>query len=152
MSGWHNIVISFAGPLAGFLLEAAIVITFVASGNGEHVEFDGLFGIQPLVRGLARARVAQFVNYMLLMCFYLGLVNLLPIYPLDGGHIAREVFAMVDPRRGLRGSLILSFVAATVMAAVGAVLWRSIFTAVFFGYLAYSSYMMFQSMSGRDHW
>jgi membrane-associated protease RseP (regulator of RpoE activity) len=152
MSGWRNIAISFAGPLAGFLLAAAIVIALIASGNGERVEFDGLFGIQPVVRGLARVRVAQFLNDMLLMCFYWGLVNLLPIYPLDGGHIAREVFAMADPRRGLRGSLILSFVAATVMAAVGAVLWRSILTAVFFGYLAYGSYTMLQSMSGRDRW
>jgi len=36
-----------------------------------------------------------------------GIVNLLPVYPLDGGQIAREVLVAVNPRAGIQQSLML---------------------------------------------
>ena len=46
-----------------------------------------------------------------------GLVNLLPIYPLDGGQIARELFTLGNPRAGIIQSLQLSAGAAVLVAA-----------------------------------
>ncbi len=156
MTRWRNILTCFAGPLAGFLLAAAIVGGIVLAGQSEHLFFVKLFPgaprIQPWLLGTDRPRVDDFVNNMLFICVMWGFVNLLPIYPLDGGQISRELFTMADPARGLRGSLMLSFVAAVVVAAVGAVLWRSIFVALLFAYFAYNSYMMLQAVIGRERW
>jgi Zn-dependent protease len=68
-----------------------------------------------------------------------GLVNLLPIYPLDGGRIARELCTLDDPRRGIVQSLWLS-VAMAVMTALVGLLFRRFFIAFLFGYLAFASY------------
>ena len=45
---------------------------------------------------------------LLFINIFWGLVNLLPVYPLDGGQIAREVLGLVNPADGLRQSLWLS--------------------------------------------
>jgi membrane-associated protease RseP (regulator of RpoE activity) len=68
-----------------------------------------------------------------------GLINLLPIYPLDGGHVSRELCMLGQPRQGLVLSLQISMVAAGAMVLVG-LSWRSLFVAIFFAYLAYTSY------------
>ena len=68
------------------------------------------------------------------------MVNLLPVYPLDGGQIAREILLRLNLRDGIRQSLLLSIVAAVGMAALAAS--RELyFAALLFGYLAYSSYI-----------
>ncbi len=47
--------------------------------------------------------------------------NLLPVYPLDGGQIAREILLKFSPAYGIRQSLVLSMSVAVVLAVVGAV-------------------------------
>ncbi|MGD0882088.1 MAG: hypothetical protein ABSB09_11025, partial [Acidimicrobiales bacterium] len=76
---------------------------------------------------------------------------LLPIYPLDGGQIAREVLVQSHPREGIRASLCLSIAAAVAMAVIGLTQWhRDLFVVAMFGYLAYSSYMTLQAYNGRN--
>ena len=81
-----------------------------------------------------------------------GLVNLLPVYPLDGGQIAREILLKLSPREGIRQSLMLSIFAAGGMAAVRLVQWHDWFVVFFFGYIAYASYATLQAYSGRNPW
>ena len=49
---------------------------------------------------------------MLYVNIFWGLVNLLPVYPLDGGQIARELLELASPADGVRQSLWLSVIAA----------------------------------------
>jgi len=49
-------------------------------------------------------------------------------------------------------SLWLSIGAAVAMAVFGYVEWRSVFVALFFGYLAYTNYMTLQAYNGRGLW
>ena len=68
-----------------------------------------------------------------------GVLNLLPIYPLDGGHISREVFCLISPRSGVANSLVLSIVIAVLIA----ILWVRVgvfWNAALFAYLAYLSW------------
>jgi stage IV sporulation protein FB len=86
---------------------------------------------------------------ILVVNVYWGLINLLPVYPLDGGRIARELFTLRDPRRGIVLSLWVSTVTAAIVAAYVLLAWRSFFTALMFGYLAYSSHQTLGEYQSR---
>ena len=147
-STWGQVLISFAGPAAGFLLAALIVLLCIVSGHGIVITLGGLYGIFIGVSPFASLWLWSFVQYLLIICVFWGLVNLLPIYPLDGGQIARELLVHRDPRRGIRQSLILSIVTAGAMVAVAALRWGDLFLAIFFGYFAYSNYQILQAYEG----
>src|SRR5439155_6371683 len=56
-------------------------------------------------------------NMLLFINLMWPLVNLLPIWPLDGGQISRELFQIWLPgTRGIRASLILALVVAAACA------------------------------------
>ena len=74
-------------------------------------------------------------------------MNLTPVYPLDGGQIAREVCLLNNARDGIRHSLILS-IAAGVAVAAWAFSAGQIFLVLLFGVLAYSNY---QTLQGYTH-
>jgi stage IV sporulation protein FB len=79
------------------------------------------------------------IFYLLQVNILWGIINLLPIYPLDGGQVARELFTLNHPRRGIVQSLWLSIGAAAAVALYG-LSQNLIFTALMFGYLAYANY------------
>jgi stage IV sporulation protein FB len=146
-----HVLISAAGPVAGFLLAAAIVAGFYAAGHGDQVEFCDPWKLLPQV-DLSNARIAYLLNKIFYICVFWGLVNLLPIYPLDGGQIVREVLLRFSPGDGIRQSMIVSMFAAVAMAAYGWVHWESLYIALFFGYLAYESFIALQNYTGGRRW
>jgi Zn-dependent protease len=77
-----------------------------------------------------------------------GLVNLLPVYPLDGGQIARELMIQANPQEGVKQSLWLSVFTGAGLAILGAFYLNRMFMALLFGYMAYTSYAMLQMYSG----
>lgn len=82
---WHEIAVSAAGPLAN--LATYTLLTLVAIENDS-------FG--------------QFLSSLLIISLILGVLNLLPGFPLDGGHILRAALSYLMSRRRA------SFLAATV--------------------------------------
>jgi stage IV sporulation protein FB len=76
-----------------------------------------------------------------------GFINLFPIYPLDGGRIARELFTLRDPRQGVIQSLQLSAGTAVLVAAY-ALLNQRIYMCLMFGFLAYGSFQTLQAYRG----
>lgn len=141
-----SIIISFAGPLAGFVFLAAVLALVMATGRDVRL-IPSLplivFDIDPA------AAVDVLIFYLIQINLFWGLVNLLPVYPLDGGQISREIFMRTNPREGVRQSLILSIFAGAGVAAYGLLVLRRPFMALLFGYLAFSSYQVLQQMSGR---
>jgi Zn-dependent protease len=96
----------------------------------------------------ARLRALILIDDLLYVNVMWGLVNLLPIFPLDGGNIAREFLTITRPRDALRISLWLSVFTAGLMAAYVAIELKQVFLALFFGYLAYTSYTAIQAYFG----
>ena len=47
-----------------------------------------------------------------------GLLNLLPMYPLDGGQIAQQIFVLANPQDAIRQSLILSVIVGGMMGVI----------------------------------
>jgi len=150
---WRQIAISAAGPLAGFLLAAIVIVVIQALG----VKVIWLFGAPTGVMAYAidilhigqQPRWIEFANDLLFVTIVYGILNLLPVYPLDGGQIAREAFLMLIGADGVRQSLILSTVVAGGIAVLGAAKWQDFFMAFFFGYLAYASFATLQAYSSR---
>ncbi len=85
-------------------------------------------------------------NDLLFVNIWWGMLNLLPILPLDGGRITNEVLNICHPRGALQISLWVSVVVATAMAATG-LLSHDWFRLLLFGSLAYSSFQMLAAYS-----
>jgi Zn-dependent protease len=145
---WGQILISAAGPAAGFLLAALIVAGGLAIDHGTQRLLVLWCGPASFLRvvpqviwlGAQWPKTADFVNILLEVSVLWGLLNLLPIFPLDGGQIARQIFLLVAPRDAVRQSLILSVLVAGTLAGLAAIYGHDYFLAIFFAYLAYTSY------------
>src|SRR5262249_39807788 len=85
------------------------------------------------------------------------ILNLLPIWPLDGGQISRELFTWRMPStRGIRASLILSIVTSVALALLIVVAGKYIgvgwLAASFFGVFAYLASQELQRLGGGGGW
>ena len=151
LSPREEIVVSLAGPFSGFLLATLLVGGVVVSGGS--VAVDWLLGFIPLPAVTSLPFGGAFVTLLLAILVsvnvFWGLINLVPVYPLDGGNVARYALLQHDPYDGVRKSLWLSVVAGGVMAFVGLVFLRSMYMALLFGFLAFQSYQSLQSRFGR---
>jgi Zn-dependent protease len=147
-----QVLISLAGPGAGFVLAAVIMGLLHYTGHHAAVRLGGAFGIQIELGGFESLRLFNLVADLLDIGIFWGLINLLPVYPLDGGHIAQEVLSSVNPQDGMRQSLMLSVWVAVLMAGVAVFRWHDFYLAIFFGYLAYSGYSALQAYLGRGPW
>jgi len=149
-----QVLISAAGPLAGFALAALVSAGMHLAGHEVVVVRVARLVPMVLVAGPIESYFVRFVNDLLFISVFWGIINLLPVYPLDGGQIAREVALRLNPQDGIRLSLILSFMVAGLVAVAALVqLGRDgIFAAILFGYLAVNSYVMLAAYSGRSPW
>jgi stage IV sporulation protein FB len=165
-----QILISAAGPAAGFALAAAVILAVRLAGHkigffgGGSPDFEAL-GVDSLLpvrlvafdvyfTPFAARQMNLLVHDLLQINVLWGLVNLLPVYPLDGGHIARELLLVANARTGIKQSLWLS-VATAAGLAVYAVAQGELFITLMFGMLAYESYKTLRAyggMGGGGRW
>jgi Zn-dependent protease len=148
-----RMIISLAGPVAGFLFAALVVLVVVLLGY--RVDFRSQFSFLDFDTRLGdwipNPNVERMIDDLLWVNILWGLINLFPVYPLDGGQFFREVLTLFNPRDGVRQSLMLSIGTAIALAVFMWVRLHSIYAAALFGYLAYTSYMTLQSLgSTRD--
>ncbi len=139
-----EVFLSAAGPLAEFAL-AFLLLIFLGL-----LHVSGNFSVftDATILDMARPQsiVVVFMLYTSLISIIWGVFNLLPIYPMDGGHIARELFAYVSPRHGVGNSLVLSLVLSVVLALLG-LMAGQIFITLLFVYFAYQNYSEFNFRS-----
>jgi Zn-dependent protease len=148
-----QIVISLAGPVAGFLLAAVIVGLLRLGGGSANFGLGGPYLFHWSLDGVASFNLAMLLNYLIFVNVFWGLINLLPVYPLDGGQISRELFVTANSSRGIEWSLQLS-IAAAIAVAIYAVFRfeEKFFMVLLFGFLAFSSYqalMAYRGSGGR---
>ncbi len=130
-----EVLLSFAGPLAGFLLAALLY-----------------FAIMPLVTPLLmrpfgnafpelsiQSWIDHWMFYTVAVSVLWGVFNLLPIYPMDGGQMSREIFCWFFRQRGIEFSLMLSIATAVVCALLALKTGRFIMP-LLFGYFAFQNY------------
>jgi Zn-dependent protease len=153
-SSWANVAlgprqeifISLAGPFSGFVFAALLLGAVRAVGGSLGVNW--LLGFIPLptLRTIPFGGVylSILVYFLLSVNIFWGLINLVPVFPLDGGNVARYLLLQVDPRDGVRKSLWVSVIAGGIVALLGLLYFRSIYMAFLFGFLAFQSYQSLQ--------
>lgn len=156
--GWppHIVLYSFGGyasfqPTRGYSSGRAILIHFAGPGAG--------FILYAIVRGIEHLLIHQdaelpdsafmALHYMKYINLWWGLVNLLPVIPLDGGQISRDALSHWRPHDGYEISLKISLVVAGAVAFCCFYYLRQVYTALLFGSLAFENFQMLQGRRYR---
>ncbi|HKB39121.1 MAG TPA: site-2 protease family protein [Gemmataceae bacterium] len=161
-SRWKRVAVLLAGPFAQFLL---LAIVWAMWPRDHIVLYTEGFGGR-LVVGVEKDSVWYYLVAAYVTLLFVNLVwpilNLLPIWPLDGGQISREWFTYFSPRNGVRFSLHLSIGVALLLALHILIAWKTErgiipyinqpFNAVFFGVLAAMGYQALQAENERTRW
>ena len=145
-----QILISLAGPGAGFLFIALVMAIVQASGHSVQLLPNG--AVRPWISfvGFENGNLNQIIGSLWFINIFWGLLNLLPIYPLDGGQIMRELCLLTNRTQGIAQSLWIS-IATAGGVVVFCLLSGEIYLAFMFGYLAYTSYTLLQQFSGGGY-
>ena len=131
----RNLAVLIAGPGAGFALAAVAFVAWRAVVGVENVS----------------VRIIETLWFLWVINIAWSLLNLIPVLPLDGGQIAREIMVWFKPRRGEQWAMLLSAVIGAVTAAAGYFLLDQMFLAIFFGLFAYQNFAGWQ-MQRRGGW
>jgi len=141
---FQQVVVSAAGPMAGFCLGACAVPVAIILGGHVTLTFHTL--VLPSLTAYLPSASSEWNSYywsavlndLLWVNLGWGLVNLLPVLPLDGGSISKALFEKRYGHRGKRKALLTSAATAGVIAALG-LATQSLYVAMMFGVLAVGS-------------
>ncbi len=146
----QQIFISLAGPFAGFLFAAVVLLASMAMGGSIIPNFILGFIPFPIVLLPTGMEILNsFVMSLLWVNIFWGIINLMPVNPLDGGNVTRNILIQSDPLNGVRTSLWISVIAGGAMAVAGLIFLKSTYMAILFGLLAFQSYQSLQGGAGR---
>lgn len=133
---WKEFLIVLNGPLAGFLL---FVIAYQLR---EILDF----------HDHSKHLLSYALNITIWANFFWTIINLLPIYPLDGGHLLRIILESIFGMRGIKASLLISCLLSTAIG-VFFFLFQAIVAGALFLLLAFESYRAWKSslyMTSQD--
>ena len=146
----QQIFISLAGPFSGFIFAGVILAASAALGGTIIPNY--IFGFIPfplVIFPTGWGILGSLVISLLWVNIFWGLINLMPVHPLDGGNVPRYILIQTDPLNGLRTSLWVSVIAGAAVAFAGLVFLKSAYMAILFGLLAFQSFQAAQASSGR---
>jgi stage IV sporulation protein FB len=125
---WQRLAVLICGPGAGFVL-AGLVLGFV-------------YGLHPTLNDTG----ARIVWDLLWINIIWGVLNLFPIWPLDGGQMAQVVLNWISPRNAARWTHALSMATAALLAVVVIARFHMVITGLFFVMFAVANYQVLQAI------
>ncbi|MFO0958091.1 MAG: hypothetical protein U0800_11795 [Isosphaeraceae bacterium] len=155
---WRRLMIILAGPAAGFALMGLSLWAgglFYGVGPGGLLAFLGLpiglrlGDIEALQPALSRGETPGFHFWwdMVSVNLLWNVLNMLPVYPLDGGQAAGVLLGLRDRRRGQQWLHILSIAVAALLIVYCLMSDRGLqITAILFGILALQNFQMLQAL------
>ena len=131
----QSLAILICGPGAGFVMYGLVLL------------------ISPMILGRIETtgrmeltdRAYQVVGMLERINLWWGLINLLPVYPLDGGQIAGVLLSQVNRREGMRWMHILG-IATGVLVALYLYRRGEQYAVFLFGYLAFLNFQALQAL------
>jgi stage IV sporulation protein FB len=152
----ERLAVVLAGPGAGFvllgvvMLVATLLFRISPLGHVQAAVFNYGEVATKIGLMLGEDTAGQFAlvayRYLVFINLYWGLLNLLPIWPLDGGQATQILLSLYDRHRGQRWSHIVSLLVAGALAVVVYQLTKDVFLTVFFGYFAFVNYQVLQTL------
>lgn len=138
-----RILIALAGPFAGFTLGGLILAALVVSDHGAHLP--GLFTVVdgPMPQG----RLGVFVLHLLLVNFFWGMLNLMPVQPMDGGTVVEAAVEKFRPRDAERISFQVGVGTSIALIVLALALWHSTFLAIMFAVMGYNNWQHLQALA-----
>ena len=145
--------VTWAGPLAGLGFFGLIVLTcctVYGIAVGTDLTMFLLFPSTGINREtftvLAEMNkpVWFMLNKLLWVNLWWSLINLLPVFPLDGG----QIYASIE--KSPKKVLIVGIVTGALVAIAGFFILHRIFIAILFGYLAFQNYKRLQHLKGHS--
>jgi stage IV sporulation protein FB len=144
------------GPGAGFVLAGLVMLAYsaafgltaedhlavVAQFFGRRTDITAIFDKLNIVDPHALNLRLEFYWSMLWINIMWGLLNLLPIWPLDGGQITLTVLSQVNPYDGRRWMHIVSLVASALIAIMIFAMTQDLRRCIMFIYCAVINYQM----------
>jgi stage IV sporulation protein FB len=157
----QRLAVVLSGPAAGLGLYALIMVGTSASfglSAAEHVSLsEEVLGLTPhwevlnsalqKFPGGAKGTIFQMYWFLIQINLFWSLINLLPIWPLDGGQATQIVLSLYDRARGPRWGHIISLLFAGGLAIMALTQGsNNLFRALFLGYFAMINFQMLQSL------
>lgn len=133
LSTWRNIWMSFAGPLAGFILYGVVYGLFL-----------GLRKFNP--DALENLPVKFAIEKLLWINLWWGIMNLLPVLPLDGGRIMQSFVTRYFPSNSQRSVLVISIISAAAVCYYGYTVHRT-FLMIMFGVFCAQSVIAYNELN-----
>lgn len=120
---WQQVVISVAGPIMNGVQMAVAFVVLVYLGRHLHLAVGGGATSLPIL----------FLDQFFMVNLILGIFNILPIYPLDGGQAFQSIVQVVRPEKAVRITAYVGLVLSVLVCAYGAAQrwWFLLFIAVF---------------------
>jgi Zn-dependent protease len=123
----QRLAVLFAGPGAGFLLAGLVFAGRMALGDS------------PL------SPTGELIyDFLLEINIVWGILNLFPIWPLDGGQIVGVILTVWNRRRGMRWTHIISVVTCGLLV-LAAFRFGQVYLAILFALFAFQNIQMLQS-------
>ncbi len=137
----QEFMIAIAGPLVNFVL-AAVLLPVVLFGVGLSMRSGDVSGVRDLLVNMQTPGVVNLLVYLLLMNLMLGLFNLLPAFPMDGGRILRSLLAMtMNYVSATRAAVTVGRFIAVLLALWGIFLWSTGGSGIFLLLIAFFVYV-----------
>jgi Zn-dependent protease len=151
-SSKDQILVSAAGPFAQIMLAALTIGIVRASGHSFPYQIpfwrDDWYDLNGIhLPELPYDGLNFFLFCIVWPSIVWAVINLVPVFPLDGGQIARAALSLVNPFEGVRWSLMLSIAAGAAVAFYGFKIQQP-YMGMMFALLAYDSYNTYQQIGG----
>lgn len=174
---WKRILVSLAGPGIQILFFLFLVLTprlFADPGpvpeflTERQNWFDQFMTwlYWPLSTLRLERHIEMTIQFLIAINLFWAIINLFPVWPLDGGQVSREIFTKFAVRNGVRASLGLS-IATAVLLAINSILSHirgaptipylpagGIVFILLFALLAFQSFQLLQIENAKHtgHW
>ncbi len=142
MTEKQDLFVTAAGPFAQLLSAALVIAAVRLSGYSVNLPL-GLSEIQGIKGGvpISNLKLSILIDMYLWPSIFWAVLNLIPVWPLDGGRIARSLFRM-------NGGTVVQSLWLSVIAAAACALWGfksdQLFLGLFFLMFAFENYQSIQ--------
>jgi membrane-associated protease RseP (regulator of RpoE activity) len=161
-SPMQRLAVILSGPGAGFVLFGVVLLItslLFKISPGEH--WDSVLSLvglahfpatvaEKFVDGAHSVSTGSFLTYAYHFLIWInlmwGLINLLPLWPLDGGQATQILLSMIDRFRGPRWGHIVSLLTAGAIAVMVGTWTKDMFLTIFFIYFAVINFQVLQTL------